>query len=63
MDEAIAPTSIHRFIFNKEIYARYVRIVPLDYTDACLKMEIIGCLKRGKNTTKTINFLIILYIS
>lgn len=52
MDEALAPTSIHRFIFNKEIYTRYVRIVPLDYTDVCLKMEIIGCPKRGKNTTK-----------
>ena len=39
---------IRRFIFQHEIVTRYLRINILDYEGApCLKMEIIGCPKRG----------------
>ena len=42
--------SVQQFVFNTEIYSRYIKIVPLEYTDACLKLEIIGCPKQGKST-------------
>ena len=47
IDEAIAPLSVHQFVFQNEIYTRYLKIVPVDYTAACLKIEIIGCPRQG----------------
>ncbi|VDI37675.1 Hypothetical predicted protein, partial [Mytilus galloprovincialis] len=40
--------SIQQFILTKEIYSRYIKVVPLEYTDACLKLEIIGCPKQAR---------------
>ncbi|VDI65084.1 Hypothetical predicted protein [Mytilus galloprovincialis] len=42
----ISALSIHQFIFNKEIYGRYLKVVPVDYKEACLKLEVIGCPKQ-----------------
>lgn len=43
----ISTSSVHRYIFNRNVYTRYIKIVPVDFTYPCLKLEIIGCPKRG----------------
>ena len=52
----ISALSIHQFIFNKEIYGRYLKVVPVDYKEACLKLEVIGCPKQGMRNKRYIEW-------